>query len=231
MKTTILAVIPAYNEAEHISQVVHTARRYVPVLVVDDGSVDETAQLAEKAGAEVLRQVPNQGKGAALRAGFLWALDMGCEAVITLDADGQHDPQEIQKFLHAFAGSPADLIIGKRSFNKMPLSRRLANTIGRWMFTWAIGQPIPDNQSGYRMLSRRLMEVLLDSSERGFEFEVEMLATCLRRNFQLKWVTIHTIYAGEASHIQPIHHIVNYFRIVWATRKRMRERVDSAGSE
>lgn len=217
-----LVLIPAYNEEERIAQVVDVARRTLPVLVVDDGSVDETARLAEGAGAEVLRQVPNQGKGVALRAGFLRALDLGCEAVVTLDADGQHDPLEIPKFLHAYAAGQADLIIGRRNFNKMPFVRRLANTSGRWLLSWAVGQSIPDNQSGYRMLSRRFMETLLESTEQGFEFEVEMLVTCLKNGFQLSWVPIRTIYSGETSHIQPLHHLVHYFRIVWAARKRMR---------
>jgi membrane protein DedA with SNARE-associated domain len=222
MKTSILAVIPAYNESEHIAKVVEVARRSLPVLVVDDGSFDETARQAEAAGAEALRQVPNQGKGAALRAGIRRALDQGYEAVITLDGDGQHDAAEITKFLEAYNNQPADLIIGKRSFNKMPLTRRLANTGGRWLFTWAIGQPIPDNQSGYRLVSRRLMEALLASSESGFEFEVEMFATCLKRKYVLAWVPIRTIYCGETSHIHPFHHLVNFLRIIWSTRQRMR---------
>jgi glycosyltransferase involved in cell wall biosynthesis len=221
--TSFIAVIPAYNESEHITPVVELAGRHLPVLVVDDGSIDETSHRAETAGAQVLHQIPNQGKGAALRAGFRKALDQGCDAVITLDADGQHDPMEIPKFLEAYARRPADLIIGMRSFNQMPFSRRLANTTGRWLFTWALGKPIPDNQSGYRMLSRRLMEALLDSTEQGFEFEVEMIATCLRRKYDLAWVPIRTIYSGESSHIHPFQHIVNFFRIVWTTRKKMRE--------
>jgi glycosyltransferase involved in cell wall biosynthesis len=216
-----MAVIPAYNEAEHIAAVVKAAQRFVPVLVVDDGSTDETARLAEAAGAEVLRQSPNQGKGAALRAGFLRALDLGCEAVITLDGDGQHDPAEILKFLQAYYARPADLIIGKRSFDQMPFSRRLANTTGRWLFTWAMGQPVPDNQSGYRMLSRQFLKVLLDSQEQGFEFEVEMLAICLKGHFDLAWVPIRTIYSGEHSHIHPLAHVVNFLRMVWVTRQRM----------
>ena len=221
-KNSVMAVIPAYNEAAHIKQVVLKARRLVPVLVVDDGSRDDTPRLAEAAGAEVVRQIPNQGKGTALRTGFLRALERGCEAVITLDADGQHDPDEIRKFVHAWHIRGADLIIGRRNFKKMPLVRRLSNTAGTWMFTWAMGQSIPDNQSGYRLLSRRFMEVLCESDEAGFEFEVEMVATCLKRHFDLAWVPIRTIYADEKSHIRPLAHVVNFFRIVWVTRKRMR---------
>lgn len=219
--TKYMAVIPAYNEAKHIAQVVQFARRYVPVLVVDVGSTDQTAQLAREAGAEVLCQPFNQGKGAALRAGFLHAVNMGCEAVITLNGNGQHDPREIHKFVQRHAARPADLIIGQRDFQKMPFSRRLANTTGRWLFSWAIGRFIPDNQSGYRMLSRNFILKLLDSHEQGFEFEVEMLVTCLKHHLDLDWVKIRTIYAGEASYIQPVTHTVNFLRVVWATRQSM----------
>jgi glycosyltransferase involved in cell wall biosynthesis len=217
----IMVLIPAYNEAEHISQVVSAARRFLPVLVGDDGSVAETARLAEAAGAEVLRQVPNQGKGSALRAGFQRAIDLGCEAAITLDGDGQHDPLEIPKFLQAHATVPADLIIGQRNFIKMPFVRRLANTSGRWLLSWAMGQSIPDNQSGYRMLSSRMMEGLLDNTEQGFEFEVEMLAICLRNHFYLRWIPIRTIYSGEASHIKPWKHLTNFIRVAWSIHQRM----------
>ena len=223
---SIFVLIPAYNEAEHIQQVIAPARSFLPVLVVDDGSRDETACLAEAAGARVLRQVPNQGKGAALRAGFRKAIELGATAVITLDADGQHDPLEIPKFLAASADRAPDLIIGARNFNAMPFFRRLANTTGRWLFSWALGQPVVDNQSGYRLISRRLMEALLDSTEQGFEFEVEMIAVCLKCGFELAWVPIRTIYYGESSHIQPVRHVANYFRVVWSVRKKMRSRVN-----
>jgi glycosyltransferase involved in cell wall biosynthesis len=219
---SVSAIIPAYNEAEHITRVVQQACAHISVLVVDDGSKDETARLATAAGAEVLVQVPNQGKGAALRAGFRRALSLGADAVITLDADGQHDPAEIPTFLEAYAASRADLIVGARRFAAMPFSRRLANTTGRWLFSWALGQPIPDNQSGYRLISRRLMEALLDSHESGFEFEVEMITTCLKKGFALEWVPIRTIYAGESSHIQPLKHVSNFMRVVWSARQRMR---------
>jgi glycosyltransferase involved in cell wall biosynthesis len=216
----VLALIPAYNEAAGISAVVAAARQYLPVLVVDDGSLDDTASLAEAAGAQVLRQVPNQGKGVALKAGFHWAIAHRFAAALTLDADGQHDPHEIPAFLNAYQAQQADLVIGQRDFSRMPPSRRLANTLGRWSFSWAVGASIPDNQSGYRLVSPRLMQALLESSEQGFEYEVEMIAICVRRGLRLAWVPIRTIYAGEASHIRPLHHIRNYLRILWKVRKK-----------
>ena len=223
MPRKILVLIPAYNEANRIGAVIDGARTYLAVLVVDDGSSDDTAARAEEHGAAILRQQPNQGKGAALRAGFSWALDNGCDAVITLDADGQHDPAEIPEFLQAFGQRGADLIIGARDFSQIPSVRRFANMIGRWSFSWALGQPVRDNQSGYRLHSRRMMEVVLHSQEQGFEFEVEVIVECVQRGYQLEWVPIRTIYAGEKSHINPLEHSINWIRIVWRTRQRIRK--------
>jgi hypothetical protein len=145
----------------------------------------------------VIEQRPNAGKGAALRAGFRRALDAGYDAVLTLDADGQHDPDEIPSFLAAFTTEPPpDLVIGSRNFRAMPPIRRLSNTIGGKAFSWAVGREIADNQSGYRLIGRRILEATLDSDERGFEFEVEMITTCIRLGGTIAWVPIRTIYAG-----------------------------------
>jgi glycosyltransferase involved in cell wall biosynthesis len=218
----ILALIPAYNEEVGVADVVRGASKFLTALVVDDGSHDNTARLAEEAGAVVLRQIPNQGKGAAMRLGFKYALENGYDALITLDADRQHNPEEIPVFLDCFASTKADLIIGARDFRKMPIVRRVSNTIGRAMFSWALGQQDRDNQSGYRLISSRLMQHLISSTERGFEFEVEMVAVCVKLGYRLEWVTIQTIYADEKSHISPLKHIVNWFRIIAKTRRIMK---------
>ena len=212
-------LIPAYNESAHIGQVVTDARKYLPVLVVDDGSTDSTAETAVNCGAQVIRQVPNQGKGTALRAGFLSCIQQGFEAVITIDADGQHDPSEIPLFVEEYQNSRCGLIIGRRDFSSMPFIRRCANTLGKRIISQALGQPILDNQSGYRLLSGRLAGLLLNSKESGFEFEVEMLALSLKHGLGLGWVPIRTIYADEKSHIRPLHHLLHYFRIVDHARR------------
>lgn len=219
MSSKILALIPAYNEAARLAPVVRAAAAQLPVLVVDDGSTDDTAAIPEQAGAQVLRQPYNQGKGAALRAGFRQSLAQDYQAVITLDADGQHDPLEIPAFLQAYESGAADLIIGSRDFSRMPLIRRLANWLGRVSFSWALGQPVQDNQSGYRLISRRLMAELLESQESGFEFEVEMIVICVRQGMRLEWVPIRTIYAGETSHINPWLHTRNFIRLLLRTRR------------
>lgn len=217
----ILAVIPAYNEGQNVAAVVRQVQANLPVLVVDDGSDDDTPAAALAAGAEVLEQKPNQGKGAALMAGFAQALERGCEAVITLDADGQHDPAEIPLFLEAWAESRPDLIIGKRDFSRMPPVRRASNTLGTWLFSWAAGQPVPDNQSGYRLISRRMMETLCGDMERGFEFEVEMIVRCIQEGYRLAWVPIRTIYAGEHSHIHPLKHVYKFIQVSLRARRQI----------
>ena len=216
----ILVLIPANNEAKHISNVVTLACQHLPVLVVDDGSIDQTAQLAALAGAEVFSQFPNQGKGKALMTGFRLALESGYDAVITLDGDGQHDPDEIPLFIEAYQANRPDLIIGKRDFSKMPPVRRVSNTIGRYMLSWALGRSIPDNQSGYRLISRRLAKDTLAYQESGFEFEVEMVIRCVHLGYPLAWVPIRTIYADEKSHITPFRHVVNYFRVTFHALKK-----------
>ena len=219
---SVFAVIPAYQESRRITSVVETARHYLPVVVVDDGSTDDTATRAEVAGAIVLRQVANAGKGAALRAGFAYALDHGADAVVTLDGDGQHDPDEIPEFLAAHQRSGAQLVIGRRDFGSMPLVRRVSNTLGRMIISVAVGQDIPDNQSGYRLIGRRLMTELLDSREAGFGFEVEMIARCIALDLPVAWVPIRTIYAGESSHIRPWAHLTSFLRVARAARQMVR---------
>ena len=219
----ITALIPAHNEAPRIASVVAAARERLPVLVVDDGSTDQTAERAREAGATVIEQRPNQGKGGALRTGFRQAIDDGAEALLTLDGDGQHDPAEISRFLEAWAGDPRpDLVIGRRSFREMPPVRRLSNEIGRIAFSWAVGRPIPDNQSGYRLVSRRLAEATLASDEAGFAFEVEQITTCIRMGGTIAWVPIRTIYAGAPSHIRPVAHLREFARIVRQARRDVR---------
>jgi glycosyltransferase involved in cell wall biosynthesis len=220
----ILALIPAFNESVHIAEVITRTREFLPVLVVDDGSHDRTAAIAAENGAEVVRQIPNQGKGKALRRGFQIAIERGFDAIITLDADGQHAPGEIPLFVQEYERSHSDLTIGFRDFSKMPFIRRCSNTIGTILFSWAIGSPVRDNQSGYRLISRQLMQSMLDSTESGFEYEVEMIVRCLQKGMILTWVPIQTIYRDEKSHIHPLHHAYHFMRMVFQTRRAMRHK-------
>jgi glycosyltransferase involved in cell wall biosynthesis len=221
-----IAVIPAYQAASTLERVVRATLEHLPVLVVDDGSSDETSEVARAAGAEVLRQEPNQGKGAALRRGIARALERGATAVLTLDADGQHDPACAPDFLTAWQERGAPLIIGRRDFGQMPLSRRIANDLGTRVFSWAVGRHIADNQSGYRLIAEPLLPHLLASSEDGFEFEVEMITDAIRARLAIDWVPIPTIYEDAGSHISPVSHVLNFLRVARAARRSVGQPLD-----
>ena len=220
-EASILALIPAWNEASRLGPVVEAAGEHLPVLVVDDGSDDETAAVAEAAGSTVLRHDENLGKGVALMTGFDRALSHGYDAVVTLDADGQHDPGDIPKFLRAYRTGRWDLIIGQRDFSKMPFPRGYTNPFGSWLLSVILGQPIPDNQSGFRLHDRRLLDVL-DLTRTGFELEVEVIIQAICRGMRIGWVEIRTIYdTGKKSYFHPLKDSARFLGMVWhAWRQR-----------
>ena len=229
----VLAIIPAHDEAGRVGRVVAAlTAQGLPVLLVDDGSSDGTGAEAAAVGARVLRLEPNRGKGAALKAGFREGLGMtvetgrpaaGWAAFLTLDADGQHDPAEVPEFLEVWERTGADLVVGMRDYRDMPRIRWFTNTVSRLLFSWALGRSIPDNQSGYRLHSRRLAEVALSSQEEGFAFEVEEIAICVGRGYDLAWVPIQTIYGTETSDIRPWTHFSSFVRVTRRARRRMKE--------
>lgn len=211
----ILALIPAWNEEAFIGPVIEATRAQLPVLVVDDGSQDGTPDLAAMAGAEVVRHKENKGKGQALITGFNWALERGFEAVLTLDADGQHDPTEIPKFVSAYKDNAGDLIIGRRDFKQMPFPNRIANPIGSWLLSKALNQRIYDNQSGYRLHTRKLLESL-DLKMSGFELEVEVVTQSVCMGMTICWIPIRTIYGtGKVSYFHPLHDTLRFLKMVW----------------
>jgi glycosyltransferase involved in cell wall biosynthesis len=190
----------------------------LPVVVVDDGSSDGTDEVAAEVGATVLQHSVNQGKGAALRTGFQWALDHELRAVVTLDADGQHDPLEIPKFLVVHRTQQADLVIGRRNFSQMPFPRWFTNPFGSWLLSQVVGEKIFDNQSGYRLYDRSLLHEI-DIPATGFEYEVEVIGAALRNDMKIAWVDIRTIYGtATQSYFHPIRDSIHFLRTVWRAR-------------
>jgi glycosyltransferase involved in cell wall biosynthesis len=210
----IIALIPAYNEVSHIRNVVERACKYLPVIVIDDGSTDGCAAAAALAGAKVIAHAVNRGKGAALNSGFDYAATRGVAAAITLDADGQHDPDEIPLFIDAFRAGQGDIIIGQRTFGQMPWVRQAANRTGNWLLGLAMGQPVPDNQSGYRLFSRDVLRHIRPTSAR-FEAEVEILLRAQMAGYRIGWVPIKTIYGDEVSHFRPGRDVPLFLKMVW----------------
>jgi glycosyltransferase involved in cell wall biosynthesis len=210
----ILALVPAYNEARYIADVVKGVLKHVPVVVVDDGSSDGTGAAAAMAGARVIVHKTNQGKGKTLNTAFDYAVQRGATAVITLDADGQHDPDEIPLFIQAFRSGRGDIIIGRRTFSRMPRRNQFGNRVGTWLISKALGEYIPDNQSGYRLLSTEVLRAIRPKASR-FEAEVEILVRARFAGFRLAWVPIKTIYGDKVSHYQPLSDSLLFLKLVW----------------
>lgn len=219
---SVLAVIPAWNEGPRLGPVVEATLRHLPVLVIDDGSEDETASIAERAGSLVMSHGQNRGKGMALVNGFAWALSHGYDAVLTLDADGQHDPGDIPTFLEAYHAHSWDLIIGRRDFSQMPFPRGYSNPLGSWLLSVALGIPIPDNQSGFRLHDRGLLEVL-QLTATGFELEVEVIVQAACRGMRIGWVDIQTIYdVDKTSYFHPVLDSARFLGTVWQAWRQRR---------
>lgn len=203
----VVAVIPAYQCAVTIGEVVAGTLEHVSrVIVVDDGSTDRTGETAAEAGAGVIRNSANRGKGHALRRAFdavvaerRAALHRGAEpgvaAVAMLDGDGQHDPGDLPVLLSAWDEGRYDLVVGGRLKEKalIPPHRYWTNAIGTKLLSWVTGVALEDSQSGYRLLSVDLLS-RMDLRSDGYAIESEMLIKAARRGARIGQVIIKTIY-------------------------------------
>lgn len=201
----VCCIIPAYQESQHIAQVVSTTKQYIDcVFVIDDGSTDGTGDIASKNGGIVVRHPRNIGKGAALRTGFQKALRTGCDIIITLDGDGQHDPNLIPRFLKKIQKENADVVVGSRYATlaeTMPFLRKLSNLMTSRLLRIFFRLPITDSQSGYRAFSRRILE-WITVRDNGFAAETEILIDAKRAGGTFAEVPISTIYGDEESKIR-----------------------------
>jgi glycosyltransferase involved in cell wall biosynthesis len=218
----IAAVIPAYCEEKHVGEVVLRTRAHLDhVLVVDDGSTDQTALHAREAGAEVIVHPKNRGKGETIKTGLRYWFDRGFDFVIILDADGQHRPEEIDRFVAATAPpTQSKFLIGNRmkDVSRMPLVRRIVNRYMSEKISRVCGQHIPDTQCGFRMLHRELIPDMLGGAER-FDYETEMLIFASRKGYRIDSVPISTVYSDEISSIHPIRDTLRFFQLMRRYKK------------
>ncbi|MEW6647129.1 MAG: glycosyltransferase family 2 protein [Pseudomonadota bacterium] len=215
---TAMIVIPAYNEAATIRSVAQRALAYGPVIVVDDGSTDGTVGQLDGLAVVVLRNERNSGKAFSLWRGMQHALSSGADAVITLDGDGQHAPDDIPRLLSVARRLPSTVVIAARLRlrDSAPRARRIANGVADFWISWAAGQSIVDSQSGFRLYPAQLLRSYVPRMRRngGFVFESEILIDAVRGGFACVAVPIDTVYhaAARPSHFRPVADITH---IVW----------------
>jgi len=208
------AVIPCFNESASIAALVRAVRQRLPfVMVVDDGSADDTARLAQNAGAVVIRHERNSGKGAALRTGLSLAREQGFEWALTLDGDGQHAPEDLPLLLRCAGQTGASLVIGNRMYNAqtMPWLRRQVN---RWMsrkLSRLAGRHLPDTQCGLRLIHLASWAAL-PLKTKHFEVESETLMAFLAAGRQVEFVPIRVICRSRSSHIHPVTDSLRWLR-------------------
>ncbi len=200
------AVIPAFDEAGSIAQVVAGVRGAVDhVIVVDDGSSDQTAERARAAGAEVIVHGVNRGKGNAVRSGLARVFGGEFTHVLLLDGDMQHLPEEAASLVDQAVRSGADVVLGQRRFDRerMPPSRYHANRIGSRVLSWFVGVPVEDTQCGFRVFRVDALRPLHLNATK-YEIETEMLVKVRRRGGRVETVPVTAVYAGQKSKLRPV---------------------------
>jgi glycosyltransferase involved in cell wall biosynthesis len=194
MKSTWV-VIPAFNEARSIPYVLKKVKRYAAnIVVVDDGSKDRTAAAAEQGGAIVLRHIVNLGKGATLKTGCDYALEKGAKCIVVMDADGQHEPEEIPNFLKALGS--VNIVLGYRTLTKMPAVLKAGNRFINMVTSALYGVNVRDSQCGYRAFTAKAYRKIRWNST-DYSMESEMIANMGRHRLSFTEIPIKTIYADE----------------------------------
>ncbi|MDO9391498.1 MAG: glycosyltransferase family 2 protein [bacterium] len=218
MKTAI--IIPAYNAASTLNLLLVRLMEFAPkhdIIVIDDGSTDNTAEAAKLSGVELIIHQHNRGKGAALRSGFELALNKGCDAVITIDADGQHDPKYIQALADTMGTGPWDIVVGSRrnEFGRMSFARYLSNSITTTVVSILAGTRISDSQSGYRIIRTSVLKSVKLKTSR-YQMESELLIKAARQEFKIGSVDITNI-PGSTSHISHLKDTIRFLKMALQT--------------
>lgn len=201
----VAIVIPAYQAGATIGDVIARAQAAAPaarIILVDDGSTDGTAEWGGRMGATVVTHPRNRGKGAALRGGIARACTAGADAVVTLDADGQHPPELIPALLAPVVAGSADLVLGaRRREAPMPLGRRCTNWLSARLASRIGGQDVTDAQTGFRAFTRALALRVAPAEDR-YDFETAFLLDALAHGVRVTCVAIPTLYDGARSHFR-----------------------------
>jgi len=207
----IVACIPAYNEESSIARIVLTAKKYCDkVLVCDDGSADMTDQIAESLGAVVVRHSRNLGKGAALRNLFETSIEIGAKVAITMDGDGQHDPNDIPGVIQPILDGTADVSVGTRfgSLNTIPFHRKFGNDVLTFLTNFGTQLKVEDTQSGFRAYSLRALKEI-EIRENGMGVDSQILLDARKKKLRISEPKISVTYGKDTSTHNPIRHIAD----------------------
>ena len=214
MKACVL--LPAYNEEKTIGKLVRNIKVYgYDVIVVDDGSTDKTAQIAKEAQALVLSHPDNRGKGLALRTGFKYIRGGDYDAVVIMDADGQHLPEDINNFIEYARTSHAGVIVGNRmdAPHGMPAVRKITNRFTSFVISKVIKNNVPDSQCGFRLIRVEVLKKI-NLSTIKYDTETEILLEAARNGFIIESVPVKTVYADQKSQIHPVVDTLRFWRLI-----------------
>jgi glycosyltransferase involved in cell wall biosynthesis len=221
----ICVIIPVHNEEKTIKAVVKEIKSTLglDVLVIDDGSSDASAAKAVEGGAQLLKNEKNLGKGKSLVRGFEYLLLRNVDAVITMDGDGQHLPEDIPAFIFRASSSQSQIYLGNRMFNAntMPFLRRITNKVMSSLISAVAKQKIPDTQCGFRLIKKEALEKLSFSTSR-YETESELLIKAAQLGFVIESVPVTAVYENETSHINPFVDTIRFIKFIlpylWSTK-------------
>ena len=212
----ICIIIPTYNESQAIADLINQISKLgLEVIVIDDGSTDNTVKIATDCGAKVLANPRNMGKGASLIKGYNFALACGFDAVISMDGDGQHSCDDLPAFIQKAQNSESTLIVGNRMgmTKGMPFLRVITNFLMSKFISLIVKQHIPDTQCGFRLVKKELL-ASMDLSTSKYETESEVLIKAAHLGFKIESIPVKTIYPGGKSRINPLVDTLRFLRFM-----------------
>ncbi|MDX9702584.1 MAG: glycosyltransferase family 2 protein [Candidatus Auribacterota bacterium] len=221
-KISYYVLVPAYNVEKYLRDLIKRIKLHTHnILVIEDGSKDNTLKIIKEMNIEHIAHPVNKGKGASLNDGFAYLAEKNIDYVLTMDSDGQHAPEDIPNFIAGALKSRADIILGNRMDNPtgMPIIRYLTNRFTSWIITRMCGQKISDSQCGFRLISKKVLKSVAVESN-NYDAESEIIIKAARVGYRISEVQVRTIYGLEKSTISPFRDTIRFFRLIYRLSRK-----------